>query len=257
MPALNVALIQADLCWHDAARNRAMFSAAIDGLGQGQDLIVLPEMFTTGFSMDAAELAERMDGETVQWLRDAAAARDAAVCGSLIVEADGKFYNRFICALPDGDLVCYDKRHLFRLADEQHYYAAGDAALTFELRGFRIFPLVCYDLRFPVWSRNQDRYDLLLYVANWPQRRQFAWDTLLRARAIENLAYVAGVNRVGEDGNGIPYTGGSAIIDYLGTTLATPGDAVGTVSAKLDLDELQAFRERFAFHKDADRFTLE
>jgi predicted amidohydrolase len=257
MSALSITIVQADLLWHDAAGNREQFTTAIEGLQEPADLIVLPEMFTTGFSMDAPGLAELMDGESVSWMRDMAAAHDASICGSLIIAENQQFYNRFICASPGGDLQCYDKRHLFRLANEQNHYAPGTELLTFELKGWRICPLVCYDLRFPVWSRNRDAYDVLLYVANWPNRRHHAWETLLRARAIENLSYVVGVNRTGSDGNDIPYDGGSSIIDYLGADLANLGDREGSASAALDSEKLTAFRERFAFHKDADDFTID
>jgi omega-amidase len=256
MSALTVTVVQADLLWHDAAGNRAHFTKVIDGLPEPSDLIVLPEMFTTGFSMDAPGLAEPMDGESVSWLRDVAASSGASVCGSLIITENQRYFNRFVCASPGGDLQCYDKCHLFRLANEQNHYAAGTELLTFDLNGFRICPLVCYDLRFPVWSRNRDAYDVLIYVANWPSRRHHAWETLLRARAIENLSYVIGVNRTGTDGNDIPYDGGSSIIDYLGADLANLGDREGIASATLDSAKLTAFRERFAFHKDADNFTI-
>lgn len=256
MSALTVTVVQADLLWHDATGNRELYTTAIEDLQEPSDLIVLPEMFTTGFSMDAPNLAETMSGESVNWMRDMAALSDASVCGSLIIAENRHFYNRFICVSPDGDLQCYDKRHLFRLADEQSHYAPGTEVLIFELNGWRICPMVCYDLRFPVWSRNQDAYDVLIYVANWPNRRHHAWETLLRARAIENLSYVVGVNRTGSDGNDIPYDGGSAIIDYLGADLVNLGDREGAASATLDSEELAAFRERFAFHKDADKFTI-
>jgi predicted amidohydrolase len=257
MPALKVTIVQADLHWHHAVRNRDSFAEKIRNIGERTDLIVLPEMFTTGFSMDAPALAEAPDGESVRWMREQAAATGTAICGSLIIVDDGRYYNRFFCIQPDGETVHYDKRHLFRLADEQHHYADGRELATFEIGGFRIRPMICYDLRFPVWSRNRGDYDLLLYVANWPSARHHAWQTLLRARAIENLSYVAGVNRVGVDGNDLPYAGGSAIIDYLGHDLADLGDSPGVATASLDLDGLGAFRERFAFHKDADDFTLD
>lgn len=256
MSTLNVTIVQSDLLWHDAAGNRKQLAAAIGNLPNPTDLVILPEMFTTGFSMHAPELAENMDGESVDWLRQVAATSNASVCGSLIITEDKKYFNRFVCATPSGDLQCYDKRHLFRLANEQDHYAPGGDIVTFELNGFRICPLVCYDLRFPVWSRNRDSYDLLLYVANWPSRRHHAWETLLRARAIENLSYVAGVNRTGIDGNDIPYSGGSAIIDYLGNDIAKLGNRTATATAELDLEALAAFRNRFAFHKDADAFEI-
>ena len=256
MSTLDVTIVQADLYWHDAVRNREHFTAVIEVLQEATDLIVLPEMFTTGFSMDAPNLAETMDGDSVRWMRKMAASSNASVCGSLIIAENQQFYNRFICASPAGDLRCYDKRHLFRLADEQSHYAPGESLITFGLKGWRICPMVCYDLRFPVWSRNRGSYDLLLYVANWPDRRHHAWQTLLRARAIENLSYVAGVNRTGRDGNDIPYSGGSSIIDFLGEDLANLGDNAGTASAGLEREKLTAFRDRFAFHEDADNFTL-
>lgn len=256
MSTLAVTIVQADLAWHDAAGNREQFKTAIEGLLEPTDLIVLPEMFTTGFSMNAPDLAETMDGDSVTWMRDMAEKCDASVCGSIIIADNQQYFNRFICASPTGDLQCYDKRHLFRLADEQDHYAPGDELVIFNLKGWRICPMVCYDLRFPVWSRNRDSYDLLLYVANWPDRRHHAWATLLRARAIENLSYVAGVNRTGTDGNDIPYAGGSSIIGFLGEDLASLDAREGTAAADLDLEKLTAFRDRFAFHEDADNFTI-
>ena len=259
MPTLDVTIVQADLCWHDAPANRGQFDRMIDDIEGRSDLIVLPEMFTTGFSMDAPALAESMDGETVSWMIDRARDVQAAICGSVIISDGPDYLNRFICAKPDGSIITYDKRHLFRLADEHNHYTQGNSIQVFELNGFRICPMICYDLRFPAWSRNRNgnSYDLLLYVANWPSRRHNAWATLLRARAIENLSFLAGVNRVGQDGNDLPYIGGSAIIDYLGNDLADLGDKPGAATASLDLESLQKFRDRFAFHKDADSFDLE
>ena len=256
MSALDVTIVQSDLAWHDAATNRARFADAIEGLGEATDLIVLPEMFTTGFSMDAPNLAEPADGESVAWMQAMAEKTDAAICGSLIIKDGDNYYNRFFCVDENGPLIHYDKRHLFRLADEQHHYSQGNELVVFELNGFRICPMVCYDLRFPAWSRNKGNYDVLVYVANWPSRRQLAWDTLLKARAIENLSYVVGVNRVGTDGNDLPYSGGSAIIDYLGQDIANLGDSTGTATAALDKSQLDKFRDRFAFHLDADEFEL-
>lgn len=256
MQTLKITIVQTELHWHDAGANRDHFESVISSLDEVGDLVVLPEMFTTGFTMDAASQAETMDGESVTWIRRMASQSNASVCGSVIIEDGGGYYNRFICSSADGHLTTYDKRHLFRLADEQHHYTAGDQRETFEINGFRICPMVCYDLRFPVWSRNRGDFDLILYVANWPSRRQFAWDTLLRARAIENLSYAAGVNRVGADGNDVPYTGGSSIVDFLGADLANLADRPGTASATLEMQALTDFRDRFAFHKDADEFTL-
>lgn len=257
MSTLDVTIVQADLYWHETGRNLEQFSGIIGGLTAPTDLIVLPEMFTSGFTMDAPACAEPMDGPSMAWLADRAAESSAAVCGSLIIVEDGKFFNRFVMMFPDGNFSCYDKRHLFRLADEHHHYSAGRRQETIEWRDFRIRPMVCYDLRFPVWSRNRDDYDLLIYVANWPSRRHFAWETLLRARAIENLAFVAGINRSGTDGNNIPYAGGSAVVDYLGADLAVLGEDAGTASATLDLTALRKFRDRFPFHVDADGFSID
>lgn len=257
MPTLKVSIVQSDLHWHDARENREMFSLAIQNIKERTDLIVLPEMFTTGFSMDAPGLAEPMDGDTVVWMKETAGTHGAAVCGSVIIVDGNTYFNRFICVMPDGSAATYDKRHLFRLADEHSHYAPGNILQTFEIKGFRIRPMICYDLRFPVWSRNRGDYDLLLYVANWPSRRHNAWATLLRARAIENLSYLAGVNRVGLDGNDLPYIGGSAIIDYLGNDLVDLGDQEGTGTATLDLATLRNFRDKFPFDKDADEFALE
>ena len=256
MSTLTVTIVQGELHWHDAAANRSMFDDMLAKLTDKTDLIILPEMFTTGFTMDAPGQAEPMDGPSVQWMLNMSERSNAAVCGSLIINAGGEYFNRFVCVVSGEIIASYDKRHLFRLADEDQHYSPGVDLVTFELNGWRICPMVCYDLRFPVWSRNTDRYDLLLYVANWPSRRHFAWETLLRARAIENLSYVAGVNRTGTDGNDLPYEGGSSIIDFLGADLAAMGNSVGTASATMNMDELQAFRERFAFHKDADSFQV-
>ena len=256
MSTLKLSIIQSDLKWHDPAANREQFTSALESIGEPTDLAILPEMFATGFTMDAANNAEKMDGKTVQWMADMASKTGASVCGSLIIEDAGEFYNRFICVSPTGELTHYDKRHLFCLAGEDKHFAAGSSRTTFSMNGFRICPLICYDLRFPVWSRNNDSYDLLIFVANWPSPRHFAWQTLLRARAIENLSFVAGVNRAGKDGNGLPYLGGSAVIDYLGADLVNLGDAVGVATTTLDRQALVAFRERFAFDKDADDFDL-
>jgi omega-amidase len=255
-PHLRVTLIQADLAWQDAAANRARFASRLRGLAGHTDLVVLPEMFTTGFTMEAEACAESMDGPTVQWMREEATALGCVVTGSLIVREGERHHNRLLWAGPDGQLQCYDKRHLFRMAREPEHYAAGAARLVVRHKGWRICPLICYDLRFPVWSRNRGDYDLLLYVANWPARRSLAWKTLLRARAIENLSYVVGVNRVGQDGNGVAHAGESAAIDFLGKVMAGDhgGDFVETVV--LDRDSLAAFRNDFPAHLDADGFAL-
>ena len=256
MPALTLTIVQEELHWHDAGANRRMFTQRIDQLAEPTDLIILPEMFTTGFTMDAKSQAESMDGPSMDWLHKTADRQSSVVCGSLIIEDGGYFYNRFIFMRPDGSFEQYDKRHLFRLADEHQHYSPGEESIVVELNGWRICPMICYDLRFPVWSRNRQNYDLLLYVANWPSPRHHAWHTLIRARAIENLAYVAAVNRSGKDGNNLPYLGGSAIIDYLGHELVDLGDSASAGIATLDKEALNKFRDRFPFHKDADRFQV-
>ncbi len=256
---LTVTLVQADLHWHDPAANRAMFDELLGALAAPTDLVVLPEMFTTGFSMDAAGQAETMQGPTVAWLRATAARLGAVVTGSVIVRAGDAFHNRLLWARPDGTLAHYDKRHLFTFADEHRTYTAGQGPPLVETwRGWRICPLICYDLRFPVWSRNPAAapYDLLLYVANWPAVRRGPWQVLLQARAIENLAYVAGVNRVGTDGLGHAYAGDSALLNMRGEYLAEAAGPPGVITRTLSWADLQEFRAKFPALQDGDEFTL-
>ena len=239
-----------------------MLEERMFSLSEATDLIVLPEMFTTGFTMDARAVAEPMNLTTFRWLRQMATQTGAVVTGSYVVQEKGAYFNRLIWMQPDGQFDTYDKRHLFRMAGEDAVYTAGTKRLIKEWKGWRICPLICYDLRFPVWSRNQltestdFAYDLLLYVANWPAARRTAWNTLLQARAIENLSYVVGVNRVGEDGNGHLYTGDSAVIDFKGDVLFRQADAEVVHHQTLSLDELRAFRAKFPANLDADPFTL-
>ncbi|HET7610709.1 MAG TPA: amidohydrolase [Rhodanobacteraceae bacterium] len=267
MQPLRVSLVQGATRWHDPAANRDYYASLIAPLAGRTDIVVLPETFTSGFSNEAIHNAETMDGPSAAWLKEQAAALDAAVTGSIqlrVGEGPGsdKVFNRLLFVTPDGALRHYDKRHLFRYADEHKRYAAGGDRLVVEWRGWRICPLVCYDLRFPVFSRNRHRagqgfdYDLALFVANWPAARAHAWRTLLRARAIENLAYCAGVNRVGTDGNQLPYSGDSAVLDFLGQTMADLGAQEQTVTVALDPDALAAFREKFPAWMDADAFEL-
>ena len=258
MSDLTVSFVQTKLHWQDAAANRATLDVALARLTSPTDLIVLPEMFTTGFSMAAEDLAEPMDGPTVTWLRAHAAAHNAVVTGSVIIEENGAYFNRLLWVRPDGSLSSYDKRHLFTLAGEQHTYTPGQARLVEEWRGWRICPLVCYDLRFPVWSRNQPAapYDLMLYVANWPAVRRTAWMTLLRARAIENVACALGVNRIGQDGLGHDYAGDSALLDAKGNYLVAADDHGGVFTHTLIRAELDAFRASFAALNDGDAFEL-
>ena len=260
MIPLRVTLVQQPLVWAEPAANRERFGALLEPLAGTTDLIVLPETFTTGFSMEVERLGEASGGPTSAWLADLAQELDAAITGSVITADGGRYYNRLLWAEPGGaPLRHYDKRHLFRMGREHQHFTAGVRAWTVPWRGFNVCPLVCYDLRFPVFSRRRAGldYELLLYVANWPAPRALAWRTLLRARAIENQAYVVGVNRVGNDGDRIGHAGDSAAIDYLGQPLAELGAGPAVVTVELDAARLAAFREKFPAHLDADRFTLE
>ncbi len=269
MTDLRISLVQGDTRWHDPAGNRDYYGDLIAPLRGITDLVLLPETFTSGFSNDAIESAETMDGPTVAWIREQAARLDAVVCGSAQLRAPDasgamRVYNRLLWATPDGALQHYDKRHLFRYAREHERYAAGRERLVVEWKGWRINPLVCYDLRFPVFARNRFNverpdaadFDLQLYVANWPAARAYAWKTLLRARAIENLCYVAGLNRVGTDGNGLHYAGDSAVIDFLGAPVSEATDREVVTTTTLQAAELAAHRERFPAMLDGDRFEL-
>ncbi|MBB6183138.1 putative amidohydrolase [Oleiagrimonas soli] len=262
---MRLTLVQADTRWHDAAANRDYYSELLYRQGEVGDLVVLPEMFLTGFTNETDSQSEPLDGPGLQWMRARAAEFDACMVGSLVIRReDDRCVNRLLWVRPDGSFELYDKRHLFRMSGEHHHYAAGDAPLTVELHGWRVRPLVCYDLRFPVWSRNRRRedapggmdYDLSLYVANWPAPRRTAWRTLLRARAIENLGYCVGVNRVGTDGNGIAYAGDSAVIDPLGEAMVDLGAQEQVVTVSLHPAPLLAHRERFPAWMDADTFRL-
>lgn len=257
LPDLQLALIQTTLVWQDASANRDHFARLLEQ-ARGADLIVLPEMFSTGFSMDSAALAEPEDGPTSQWLRQQAQELGAVVCGSLIIQAaDGSYRNRLLWARPDGSLAHYDKRHLFRMAGEHKHYSAGEQQVVLEVKGWRVRPLICYDLRFPVWSRDAGGTDLLLYTANWPAARRHHWNRLLPARAIENLCYVAAVNRVGEDGKGHAYSGDSQVLDFQGESLLAAHDVDGVFRVSLSAAELATYRQRFPAHLDADSFVLE
>ncbi|MFP6848920.1 MAG: amidohydrolase [Pseudomonas sp.] len=256
LPDLELALIQTTLAWQDPAANRAHFQALLQQ-AKGADLVVLPEMFSTGFSMDSAALAEPEDGPTSQWLLEQAQELQAVVTGSLIIQAaDGSYRNRLLWARPDGSLVHYDKRHLFRMAGEHKHYRAGEQQVVLDVKGWQVRPLICYDLRFPVWSRDSQATDLLLYTANWPAARRNHWNRLLPARAIENLCYVAAVNRIGEDGNGYAYSGDSQVLDFQGEPLLMPQGADGVFRTTLKAAELAAYRQRFPAYMDADDFIL-
>jgi len=256
---LEIAIIQDELDWQDPAANRRRFEAHLRHLPPA-DVVVLPEMFTTGFTMAAAEHAEPMDGLTVAWMQEHARSLDAVICGSVIITetrfGEPRYFNRLIWATPDGTVTHYDKRHLFRYAGETDYYTPGAERVVLEHRGWRIAPMICYDLRFPVWSRHSHDCDVLIYVANWPAPRHSAWQALLRARAIENQCYVIGVNRIGEDGNGLDHRGGSASIDFLGATLRDCGREACATTSMLALEGLRNFRRDYPFHLDADTFHL-
>lgn len=255
MSALKITLLQETLSWMDGESNLRHFDEQMDGL-TGRDLILLPEMFTTGFAMEAAK-SSLPQAQVVEWLHQHARRNDALVGGSAAIQTEHGAVNRFLLVEPDGTLHQYDKRHLFRMADEHHHYLPGEQRQVFEWRGWRILPQICYDLRFPVFSRNRNDYDLALYVANWPAPRALHWQALLLARAIENQAYVAGCNRVGSDGNQHEYSGDSQIISPQGEILsAAETHQRARLDAELSLDALNAYRERFPAWQDADRFSL-
>ena len=257
MQDLNITVVQTRLHWENAAANRAKFDALLDRLAPAAtDLIVLPEMFSTGFSMQPEKLAETMDGATVQWMEQQAKQRQAVLTGSVIITENEKYYNRLVWMRPDGTYDIYDKRHLFSMANEQAHYTAGTERLIVELKGWRVCPLVCYDLRFPVWSRNDNAYDLLLYVANWPHRRSNAWKQLLMARAIENQAYVVGVNRTGNDGNDVYHAGYSGLVGPTGDNADLQAHEEHIHTYVLSADHLEVVRRRFPFLPDADQFEI-
>lgn len=258
MQDLKVAILQSNLHWENIDENLNMFSSQIMAIESDVDLIVLPEMFNTGFTMNSAELAEPMNSVSMQWMLEMAKAKDAVITGSIIIEEEAKYFNRLIWMQPDETYEFYDKRHLFRMMDENNHYSAGEKRLIVELKGWRICTMICYDLRFPVWSRNVNDYDCLLYIANWPSPRMEAWNTLLKARAHENQAYVIGVNRIGEDANGTQFSGGSAIIDPKGATICeTNFDEEQVKSATLSYSELKDFRDKFPIALDADAFEIQ
>ncbi|MEO7311152.1 MAG: amidohydrolase [Chitinophagaceae bacterium] len=267
MSTLSLSLVQTNLYWEDKAANLRMLEEKINGISQPTNLVILPEMFSTGFSMKPELLAEKMDGPTVNWMRQTAMDRRVILTGSIIVEDEGHYYNRLLWMQPNGQYGYYDKRHLFALGEEHKHYSAGAKRMIASVNGWKINLQICYDLRFPVWARQSPRhiekrisdeaeYDLLLYVANWPERRSHAWKTLLAARAIENQCYVAGVNRVGNDGNDIYHSGNSMVIDPLGEILCQQDQDETILSITLHKNELQEIRTKLPFGNDADDFLL-
>ncbi len=253
---MKIAIIQADLIWENSVTNRNKFEKKIDEIVEQVDLVILPEMFSTGFTMNPAAVAESMDGDTVSWMQSLAKAKNLAVTGSVVIKDKSQFYNRLLFVFPNGEIKSYDKRHLFNLAGEDKIYSKGKERVLIEYMGWKISPLVCYDLRFPVFSRNIDNYDLLLYIASWPQRRIYAWDALLKARAIENMSYTIGVNRVGIDGNGHQYSGHSQVLDYMGEYILAPEEAEKVFLVELDKEKMLSVREKMGFLNDRDTFTL-
>lgn len=253
---MKVSIIQTSLAWENPRANLDNFTQKINSINGGTDLIILPEMFATGFTMNPADVAETADGDSVKWMKQTAEYNNCAVTGSLVIEEDGNYYNRLFFVFPNGDVKTYNKRHLFSFAGEDKFYTGGTEKLIVEYKGWKICPLVCYDLRFPVFARNVEEYDLLLYVANWPHVRTLAWDSLLRARAIENLSYAIGVNRIGEDGNGHAYSGHSQVIDALGAYITEPFESEAVVTVTLDKEKLQETRKKFAFLNDKDTFKI-
>ena len=254
---LQVALIQTHLVWENPIQNKNLLSEKIETLPEDLDLIVLPEMFTTGFTMNASQLAETMQGDTVNWMQTIAKQRQVAITGSIIIKENNLFYNRLLFVHPDGQIDSYDKRHTFTLAGEDKVFASGTEKKIIHYKGWKLCPMICYDLRFPVWARNTESYDVLFYVANWPNVRVQAWDTLLKARAIENMAYCIGVNRVGLDGNNHEYSGHSAVYDVLGNRIdQLPFDKEAIEIVTLLKSEIETYRAKLNFLGDMDGFTI-
>jgi predicted amidohydrolase len=269
MPAdkLNLSLVQADIVWEDKEANLKRYEECVKSIGSQREVVILPEMFSTGFSMNSEKLAESMEGPTVAWMQEIARKYRCILTGSLIIEDEGKYYNRLIWMQPDGQYGTYDKKHLFAYAGEDKSFSRGEKRLIASVKGWRLCLMVCYDLRFPVWSRQaplpqtngytgQAEYDVLVYVANWPERRSLAWRTLLQARAIENQCYVAGVNRVGDDAKEIHYKGESSVFGPLGETIWQQADEITVHTVTLDKESLLKTRSELPFLKDADRFML-
>jgi predicted amidohydrolase len=261
MSTLTITTIQTNLLWEEKSANLRLLEEKIAAIENKTEIVILPEMFSTGFSMNPSAFAETMDGETVDWMKRVSKENGIVLTGSLMIEEEGKYYNRLVWVLPNGELGYYDKRHLFAYGEEDKHYTAGNKRLIASVKGWKINLQVCYDLRFPVWARQQSsettpEYDLLIYVANWPERRSHAWKTLLCARAIENQCYVVGVNRVGTDGNNIYHSGNSLVIDPLGQVLYHMAEEEDINTITLFKAKLDETREKFPFWKDADAFGL-
>lgn len=253
---MKIALLNSTLVWENPTENRINFEQKINGINEAIDLIVLLEMFTSGFTMNPKKVAETMQGETVSWLKQVAKAKNCAITGSLVITENKNYYNRLLFVFPDGKIELYDKRHLFTLAGEDRVYTSGKEKLIVSYKGFKICPLICYDLRFPVFARNVENYDLLIYVANWPKPRVNAWDILLKARAVENMSYVIGVNRIGNDNNNLEYVGHSQAIDFLGNYLVEPQEKEGIFIVEINKEKQDETRSKLAFLNDKDEFEL-
>lgn len=253
---LNIAIFQLNMVWENPTANRAKIDELLQKIELNTDVVFLPEMFTTGFSMNVLELAETMDGGTLQWMKVRCIEHQLALCGSLIIRENNQFFNRLVFVEPSGEIHFYNKRHLFTMGNEESHFQKGTERLVFQYKGWRICPLICYDLRFPVWSRNRNDYDLLVYSANWPHNRNDVWNTLLKARAIENQCYVVGVNRVGVDGQGVDYSGDSQVFSPKGTQLAKSLSQEEILTVSLSFSEMTEFRRKFSVLNDADEFYL-
>ena len=253
---MKIALIQSSLIWENPKANRNHFEEKINAITENIDLIVLPEMFSTGFTMNPMAVAETMQGETVLWMQSLAKAKNTAITGSIVIKENGNFYNRLLFVCPSGEIQSYDKRHLFSLAGEDKVYTSGNQKLIIDYLGWKICPLICYDLRFPIFSRNVENYDILIYVANWPKVRIKAWDVLLPARAIENMSYAIGVNIIGLDNNNLEYNGHTQAVDFSGNYILEPQENEGVFITELNKEKLLEYRQKFGFLNDSDSFEL-
>jgi len=255
---LNIVAIQANLTWVNPEKNRLYFEQVINKLTSNTNLVVLPEMFSTGFTMKPSSVSETMNGTTVSWMINMAKTYDIGIIGSMVIQENNQYFNRAIFVHPSGHLEIYDKRHLFSLAGEDRQYTPGTNRIVIQFKGWRICPFICYDLRFPVWSRNTDNYDVLLFMANWPIPRIDAWDTLLKARAIENMSYCIGVNRIGEDENGYQYNGHTSAYNFLGEKVASTAEGKEDVlHCEISKTKLDEFRQKLNFLKDQDSFKIQ
>lgn len=254
---LSISCIQTELTWENVDQNLKHFANKFDQIPDSTEMVILPEMFTTGFSMNSIELAESMNGKSFNWMKEQSKKFNKIIIGSVIIKENKNYYNRCITMFPNGEYYTYDKGHLFRMENEHEDFTKGESKTIFKHNAWRVCTLICYDLRFPVWSRNQNEYDLLIYIASWPESRREVWNTLLKARAIENQSYVIGVNRIGNDGEGITYSGDTVVINAKGQIVAKANDYKDEIiTTELSLKELNKFREKFPVDLDADNFKI-